>query len=56
MFQLLPRPFRKRSSAPGRSGNSNLKSNSGLLPNVRPPTMCRTCSFAVSLSVMSLTR
>ena len=40
-------------SAPGRSGNSNRHSRSCCTSGACPPTMCRTCSFAISLSVRS---
>ena len=55
MFQSAPTPLKKSNRAPGRSGNSKRNSSSSVVPKLRPPTMCRTCSLAVSLSVMSMT-
>src|ERR1043166_8048222 len=56
MFQSLRMLSRKRSSAPGRSGNSKRYKSSFLAKGARPPTMCRRCVFAISLSERSNVR
>ena len=51
MFQRTPTASRNASSAPGRSGNSKRYMSSSSSSGTGPPTMCRICSFASSLSL-----